>query len=131
MPVEILKEEQERISHELRDASTQLRATDVDWNNIEANLTYAMGLASDCQQAYRRGGPRVRRNYNQAIFEAIYLDVEGVAYSRLAQPFNLVLPDEVRNKVESENPDSPCGGRGLSKNLLVGAEGLEPPTPSL
>jgi hypothetical protein len=37
----------------------------------------ALGLVSDCKQAYRRGGPRVRRRYNQAFWDAIYVDDDG------------------------------------------------------
>jgi len=90
----------------------------VDWDTIETNLTLAMGLVSDCQQAYRRGGPRVR--YNQAFWEAIYVDVDGVSYGRLAAPFHQVLPPEITERIETtENPNAHRRGRGLSKNDLV------------
>ena len=83
-----------------------------------------MGLVSDCQQAYRRGGPRVRRRYNQAFWEAIYVDTDGVSYGRLATPFHQVLPSEITERVETtENPDAHRRGRGLSKNDLVGLPG--------
>jgi DNA invertase Pin-like site-specific DNA recombinase len=129
VPVDILKEEQERLEEELRQSQQQLRAMNVDWDVVEANLTYALGLVSDCEQAYRRGGPRVRRSYNQAFFEAIYVDAEGVASTRLASPFNRVLaPEVVENVSDKKNPD-PRTGQGLSKNDLVGRKGLEPLTP--
>jgi len=67
IPMDLVKEERERIESELYDAEKQLLETAVDWDTIETNLTLAMGLVSDCQQAYRRGGPRVRRRYNQAF----------------------------------------------------------------
>ena len=120
------------VAIELGEAARQLHATDVDWNVVETNLTLALGLVSDCKQAYRRGGPRVRRRYNQAFFEAVYVDTDGVSYARLAKPFSEVLPEAVRYKVEeTKNPDSHGGGRGSNTNDLVGAEGLEPPTPSV
>jgi len=132
IPIDLVKEERERIESELYDAEKQLLETAVDWDTIETNLTLAMGLVSDCQQAYRRGGPRVRRRYNQAFWEAIYVDVDGVSYGRLAAPFHQVLPPEITEQVETtENPDAHRRGRGLSKHDLVGAEGLEPPACSL
>ncbi|MDZ7733875.1 MAG: recombinase family protein [Acidimicrobiia bacterium] len=73
VPVDLLKEEQDRITKEIAQAQDQLRATDVDWDTVETNLTLALGLVSDCTQAYRRGGPRVRRRYNQAFLDAIYV----------------------------------------------------------
>lgn len=132
IPVDLLKEEQDRIADELAQAQRQLNATDVDWDTVETNLTLALGLVSDCKQAYRRGGPQVRRRYNQAFWEAIFVDDDGVSYARLAQPFSQVLPEEIKESVgETKNPDSHGGGRGFSKNDLVGATGLEPVTPSL
>ena len=117
---------------ELYDAEQQLLETAVDWDTVKTNLTLAMGLVSDCQQAYRRGGPRVRRRYNQAFWEAIYVDVYGVSYGRLATPFHQVLPSEITERVETtENPDQHRRGRGLSKNDLVEVSGLEPPTSTL
>ena len=118
--MDLVKEERERIEIELYDAKQQLLETAVDWDTVETNLTLAMGLVSDCQQAYRRGGPRVRRRYNQAFWEAIYVDVDGVSYGRLAAPFHQVLPSEITERVEiTENPDAHRRGRGLSKNDLV------------
>ena len=132
IPVDLLKEEQDRIADEMAQAQRQLNATDVDWNTVETNLTLALGLVSDCKQAYRRGGPRVRRRYNQAFWDAIYVDDDGVSYARLAEPFSQVLPGDIKNKVEeTKNPDQHGTGRGFSKNDLVGAEGLEPPTSAL
>jgi len=130
--MDLVKEERERIEAELYDAEKQLLETAVDWDTVETNLTLAMGLVSDCQQAYRRGGPRVRRRYNQAFWEAIYVDVDGVSYGRLATPFRQVLPPEITERVETtENPDTHRRGRGLSKNDLVEVTGLEPATPTL
>ena len=131
IPVDLLKEEQDRIASDLGEAQRQLAATNVDWDILEANVTMAVGLLADCGQAYRRGGPQVRRRYNQAFFEALYVDEGSIRYTRLAQPFSAVLPAELRGPIEEENPDPHGGGRGFSKNDLVGVEGLEPPTPSL
>jgi hypothetical protein len=132
IPIDLVKEERERIEVELYDAEKQLLETAVDWDTIETNLTLAMGLVSDCQQAYRRGGPPVRRRYNQAFWQAIYVDVDGVSYDRLAAPFHQVLPPEIKERVETtDNPDAHRRGRGLSKNDLVDPRGLEPLTSSM
>jgi hypothetical protein len=60
--------------------------------------------------------------------------------ARLAQPMDVIVrPEETELAAYEEAPsqispdqrrgDDPCGG--LNLKLLVGAEGLEPPTPSL
>lgn len=117
MPIDLVKEEQERIETELYEAEKQLLETAVDWDTIETNLTIAMGLVSDCQQAYATGAGR--RCY-QAFWEPIYVDADGVSYGRLAAPFHQVLPPEITERIETtENPDGHRRGRGLSKNDLV------------
>ena len=120
IPMDLVKEERERIEIELYDAEQQLLETAVDWDTVEINLTLAMGLVSDCQQAYRRGGPRVRRRYNQAFWEAIFVDVDGVSCGRLATPFHQVLPSKIMASIETtDNPDAHRRDRGLSKNDVV------------
>ena len=132
IPIDLLKEEQNRITAEMGQAQRQLNATDVDWNVVETNLTLALGLVSDCKQAYRRGGPQVRRRYNQAFWEAIYVDVDGTGYARLADPFSRVLPGEIKDRVENaKTPEHTAVVGGSRKDDLVGAEGLEPPTSAL
>jgi hypothetical protein len=49
IPVDLLKEEQDRIADEMAQAQRQLNATDVDWNTVETNLTLALGLVSGCK----------------------------------------------------------------------------------
>ena len=55
IPVDLLREEQERLRVELLQAEAQLRAAEVRWDDVERNVTYALGMTADCYQAYRRG----------------------------------------------------------------------------
>ena len=110
--IDLVIEERERIEAEPCNAEKQLQEPAVDGDTIETKLTLAMGPVPDCQQAYRRGWPRVRRRRSRAIWEAISFDVDGVGHGRLAAPFHQVPPPEITGRVEpSEDPDVRRCGR--------------------
>ena len=131
--LEDLKEEQERITRQLADAGAALAATEVHWENIETNLQAALGLALDFDGAYRRAKPSTKRRLNQRLFEELRLDVGGVTYTRLADPFAHLLSEDLLDQLdaEMENLGTISDGRGSNKNLLVEVSGLEPPTSTL
>src|SRR5439155_16189559 len=131
--LELLKEDQARIMRQLADAGAALAATEVHWENIETNLKAALGLAVNFGAAYRRAAPQTRRHLNQAVFEAVYVDREGVNYTRLADPFSTLLAEDLMARLEQElkNPESISSVRGSKENTLVEVSGLEPPTSTL
>ena len=87
MPLDLLHEEQERLTKELANAGAALASTELHWETIEQNLHRALDLVTDPQEAYRQGDASARRALNQAFFEAIYVDEDRVVYTRLAEPF--------------------------------------------
>jgi hypothetical protein len=66
---------------------------------------------------------------NQAFFERMEVDVDGVADTRLTAPFALLLEDDRLGR-ELKNPGRAFCGRGSSKSYLVEVMGLEPPLSS-
>lgn len=57
IPMDLVKEERERIEIEHFDAERQLLASDVDWDTVETSLSLAMGLYRTASRPlYRRGG---------------------------------------------------------------------------
>jgi site-specific DNA recombinase len=136
VPLELLREEQERITRELAGAQKVLATTDGDWAVIESNVNQALDLLADPQSLYRNADPVGRKALNQAFFEGLYIDVDGVSYSRAAAPFAQLREkslnrDLVRYLRESKNPDLASSGRGLRETLLVDLRGLEPLTSSM
>lgn len=131
--LELLKEEQERITRQLADAGAALAATEIHWENIETNLQVALGLALRFDEAYRQAKPTIKRRLNQAVFEELRLDTEGVTYTRLADPFAQLLAEDLLAELDAEleNPGTISGGRGSNKDLLVEVTGLEPTTSTL
>ena len=136
VPVELLREEQDRITSELAGAQKVLATADGDWTTIENNVNRALDLLADPQGLYRNADPVGRKALNQAFFEGLYVDVDGVSYSRVAAPFaqlreRTLNRDLVSYLRESRNPNLASPGRGLRETLLVDLRGLEPLTSSM
>ena len=159
IPLDQLKREQARIAHEIEAAETLISAADIRFELVRTNLHSALAQAGDWGAVYRAASPTIRRQMNQSIFTRFEVDnlAGGTVTSEFAEPFDLLLSDEVTEAAEQhvvylrENPNyveqqiaelyrewegetekqetPPLMRRGLSKTILVGHEGLEPPTP--
>ena len=154
IPVDLLGREQERISRSLREIETRMAATSTEFETIERNLGRALDLAGDCGAAYEQAPDHIKRMFNQAFFEKIFVIQidESLADVRvdaqLREPFDVLLGPELRaasrmvtpvprtkkpagtsaNGLSSSTSRTPLQVQGLSNALMVGAEGLEPPT---
>jgi site-specific DNA recombinase len=135
IPVELLKEEQDRVTRQIADAGAALAATEVDWDNVEQTLNAALALASRFEEAYRQARPATKRLLNQAVFENLQVDTDRVTYTRLAAPFAQLLAEDLLIALDQEDPYSRPGridsGHGVSKGLLVELRGIEPLTSSM
>ncbi|MFZ0664666.1 MAG: recombinase family protein, partial [Acidimicrobiales bacterium] len=69
VPLELLKEEQNRITRQLAQAGAELVNTEIDWVNVERNVNAAVKLASQLSDIYLRADPTLRRRINQASWE--------------------------------------------------------------
>ncbi len=157
IPLELLKAEQDRISSELRSAEQLLHASRLSTSQVETRLEQALELVGNCQAAYQAASSQVRRWMNQTFFERLEITEEYEVSSDLAAPFKLLLHGDVQRAAEqhereqreghtycrrshpvwgspipaSKEPTPAFAGLGSREDYLVGAEGLEPPTPSL
>jgi site-specific DNA recombinase len=168
--VDLLRSEQDRIKASLDAIERQTLALDVDSKRVQVNLEQALALASNWHAAYLRASTVERRQMNQGIFDKIYVKDDEEPRHEFAEPFDLLLSDEVVrsaaaqhlatrrtitttdavdqawavlsarwSKEESrdlvgagiKNPRGNECREGLNNALLVGAEGLEPPTSSV
>jgi site-specific DNA recombinase len=124
VPVELLAEEQTRITAELANSGAALANIEIHWEALSKSLKTALGLIVAFGAAYRAAEPAVRRTTNQAVFEWIKVDVGGrITEVRLAQPFKLLLDEDLLSRLEEEikNPTSSREG-GSNLDLMVGAE---------
>ena len=154
IPVDLLGREQERISRSLGEIENRMSATVTEFETIEGNLGRALDLAGDCGAAYQEAPDHIKRMFNQAFFEKIFVIQidESLAdvrvESQLREPFDVLLGEELRaaslssnqgritikpagttaNGLPSTNSRTPLQVRGLSNTLMVGATGLEPVT---
>ena len=153
VPVDLLGREQERISRALNKIATQLAATSLEFEAVERNLQLALDLTVDCGAAYCDAPDDIKRMFNQAFFAKVLViqDDEGISGVRLEaelrEPFDTLLGSDLKAAEaalrRAQEPRKAISGlkgslRGVahgvhqvisfSNTLLVGAEGLEPPT---
>jgi site-specific DNA recombinase len=130
VPLDLLKEEQERLKSELANAGASLANTEIHWEVLEANITKALSLITRLDEAYLAASPNIRRYFNQAILEGVFIDVDGsIAYARLAEPFKSFLDEDFLAQLtrELKNPGH-AGDRGSNNDTLVEVRGFEPLT---
>lgn len=160
IPLDLLKTEQTRIGRDIANAEARLAALEGDFDSAKNNLTKALALVRDCHAAYLSAPGKLRRQFNQAFFERLLIDDTYTVTGHLAQPFETLLGEELRQHVARRNeadlfdaiedvfrsddggdpptePELALAGaavhkvEGLKEKTMVGAEGLEPPTSSL
>jgi DNA invertase Pin-like site-specific DNA recombinase len=134
VPLELLREEQDRMTKELANAGAVLANTEVHWESLETNLKMALGLATHFGEAYRKATPTERRWFNQAVLEAVHIDAEGhLKGVTLAEPFSTVLdqdlPARLISELQNRRPSSRDGGSTTTG--LVEVMRFEPTAPTL
>jgi|GEM_PF-1133074 len=73
LPVELMKEEQERITRELAEIERRLAAADATLDQVESTMRRCLDFLTNCYQTYVTAPVHVRRMLNQAMFEAFYV----------------------------------------------------------
>jgi site-specific DNA recombinase len=140
IPVDLLGQEQDRISKALASIKTELDATNEKWEVIERNLGLALDLATNSHAAYLSAPEHIRRLFNQAFFEKILIlpdenDLVGIRLeAERAEPFDTVLTNAKR---PAGDPGEPLDSSSihsvaltqsicLSKDTVVELRGFEP-----
>ncbi len=113
--------EQSKIERQLHQARLVARQASIDLGQLTTRLDEVLGYLAEPQDSYRRSGDITRQQHNRAFFERIDVDVDGVVYARLKEPYATLHRDGFVEGLESEtkNPDAPDGGRGFIKDLMV------------
>jgi site-specific DNA recombinase len=130
IPLELLKEQQDRITHQMADAHSDLGKSEVDWRNFEKNLNAALRFAGKIGDGYAGADSIVRRQINQAVVKAIYVDLEGVTGVELSDPMAQLMAEGLVDEIQAQigrTPGMQHGG-GSSLNALVEVRGFEPLT---
>ena len=144
IPLDLLKEEQQKISKQLAAIEHQEKAHEATFEEISERLTDALELVEDCGNAYRLAEDPLKRMMNQAIFSKLWIEEDGHVTAEFARPFNAIIEPltdmiikcnqekirgtEVRTDFWSiiSNHVQKFFGRGLNNELMVDLKGIEP-----
>lgn len=89
-----MKEEQDRITREIAETETQLAAADVEIDRIEAVVRRSLDFLVNCHATYVMAAPQLRRQMNQAVFEAFFVANDGALMAKPNDWFrSLLTPD--------------------------------------
>jgi site-specific DNA recombinase len=112
IPIDLLKSEQDRLTVQERAAKRELDVAEADLGSWEDVLRIAIELAGNCYSAYMKARPSVRRRFNQAVLEAVYVKDRRIARAEFSEIF------------------APLFSRpGSNKPLKVVPTGFEPVSP--
>lgn len=114
----------------IADAEQVIQASAVRFEEIESTVSQALELAADCETAYRLAPPHIKRRFNQAFIERVFLDKHDVASAPLTAPFAALnaraaaqqafAPGSVLARVASTADPGPVfSGRGSNNGSLV------------
>ena len=128
VPLDLLKEEQSRIADDMARLGAELASTEVDWSLVRQRMCAAVGLVAQLYDLYIEAAPRERQRINQAVWQRIEVDVEGVAGAVPTDPMAALITEDLVRVVgaENENREHLEGARGSRLDVLVEAKGLEP-----
>lgn len=85
---ELFAEETRRIRRERTASHNLIARFAADYDLAAANLEAVLTLTHDLRLGYLQASDAVRRQFNRAIFYAIYIDNESVAGSELLSPYS-------------------------------------------
>lgn len=87
IPLELLKADQDRITAQEQAARNALQAAEADLGEWEEILRLAIRLAGNCHAAYGKARPKVRRRFNEAVLEAVYVRDGAIARTEFTEIF--------------------------------------------
>ena len=154
---DLLAEEQQRARRDTADTEQLLEAARVDLNKLEGKVLAAIALASSAEEVYWKSTPAMRRQYNQALFQKLYITEDGATRAALTEPFAALLQEDLLQHVHREvmrrkhdpaqrtrpsrnghgagqertNPAAAYRPQGSISELMVPPAGFEPATHGL
>src|SRR5205085_8978534 len=79
VPLDLLRNEQIRLSVQIEVLDRKLARLGGRLSDLESRLTRHLDYLANARESYRRGGPSIRRQINQAMFERVEITDEGLA----------------------------------------------------
>lgn len=123
VPVDLLKNEMERLTKALADADAAIKAADASTDEIEKTLQAALIAAGDCHRQYQAAPPAVRRQINQGFFTKLWLAPDGqVDRYELTEPFRHMLNTRLARTLTGQ--DASLGGVSATQDDTVPEDDL-------
>jgi hypothetical protein len=104
IPLDLLKAEQDRIGSAEQPAKGQLQATEDDLDGWQHVLQTAIRLAGNCHAAYTKGRPSVRRRFNDAMLESVYIKDRKIGRTEFSEVFAPLFSRPSSNKALKVDP---------------------------
>ena len=104
IPLDLLKAEQDRISAVEQMAKSELEVTEDDLEGWQKVLRTAIQLAGNCLAAYLKARPSVRRRFNEAVLEAVYVKDRRLARVEFSEVFEPLFSRPSSNKPLKVDP---------------------------
>jgi site-specific DNA recombinase len=98
IPLELLKAEQDRIGIAEQAAKAELEAAEGDLEGWQDVLRTAIRLAGNCHAAYTKARPSVRRRFNAAVLEAVYIKDRRIGRAEFSEVFEPLFSRPSSNK---------------------------------
>ena len=120
VPLELLKEEQDRLGRELAGIQRQLDAYQADAKLVRAHVEQALDLLEDCYRLYMAAPDHLRKQLNQVFFERVLVD------PAVDEDGRVILPGEGGDGLRGEDDgsvkgagDEPDGQRGRDEQEIA------------
>jgi hypothetical protein len=98
IPLELLKAEQDRIGVAEQAARAELEAAEGDLEGWQDVLRTAIRLAGNCHAAYLKARPSIRRRFNDAVLEAVYIKDRRIGRAEFSDVFAPLFSRPSSNK---------------------------------
>ena len=154
IPLNLFKEEQEKLADAIVAIDRQLDLHDTHFGEIKSKLSKALEIMEDCGEAYRVAPEPIKRVYNQALFEKIFVcakDGGCEVWPQFAESYGLIFGQEAPSEAREARSEAKSAlafwredglfrqfeqwrnrrifyGGGFSNAILVDVEELESPT---
>jgi len=110
IPLNLFKEEQGSLTDAIDAIDRQLELHDTHYGEVKEKLSMALEIMVDCGETYRTAPEHIKRIYNQALFEMIYViagDGTCEIIPQFAEPYSLIFGQETKEEPEQETDPAP------------------------
>jgi site-specific DNA recombinase len=114
IPLDLLHQEQERISTQGANAEAQLQTAQRSATDVQATLQKALDLLAACPDAYSKAPGHLRRQWNQALFLRLLVHDEDIQETEIAEPFATLATSGLTDELD-RHKQAPCDAQGRNR----------------